>query len=138
MTASAEHKASGDQKGASGARIVWFEIPADNVERARRFYRALFGWKIELFQGMQDYWQIDTGAGQEGLNGGMMARQHPHQPVVHYVDVPSVNQSLETVQQLGGKVLMPPTAVPGMGYFAVCQDTENNTFGLWESDESAK
>ena len=43
------------------ASIVWFEIPADNVERAKKFYGDLFGWKIEKFPGPMDYWHIDTG-----------------------------------------------------------------------------
>jgi predicted enzyme related to lactoylglutathione lyase len=42
------------------------------------------------------------------------------------------------VQKLGGKICMPKTAVPRMGYFAICQDTENNSFGLWEKDDTAK
>jgi predicted enzyme related to lactoylglutathione lyase len=41
------------------------------------------------------------------------------------------------VQQLGGKVHVPKTAVPGMGYFVICLDTENNAFGIWETNESA-
>ncbi len=70
-------------------------------------------------------------------DGGMMKRQHPQQGIINYIDVPSVDQFAAKVQKLGGKVLMPKTAVPQMGYFAVCQDTENNVFGLWENDESA-
>jgi bleomycin resistance family protein len=41
--------------------IVWFEIPADNPERAKKFYGSLFGWKIDRFPGVTDYWHIDTG-----------------------------------------------------------------------------
>jgi hypothetical protein len=42
------------------------------------------------------------------------------------------------VQKIGGKVVVPKMAVPGMGYLAICLDTENNTFGIWETDENAK
>ena len=120
------------------ASIVWFEIPADNVERARKFYSALFGWKIEKFPGGMDYWHIDTGGGDDTPDGGMMARKHPQQPITNYVAVPSVDEAAAKVQKLGGKICMPRTAVPQMGYFVVCQDTENNMFALWEKDDSAK
>jgi predicted enzyme related to lactoylglutathione lyase len=49
-----------------------------------------------------------------------------------------VDQFVAKVQKLGGKICMPKTAVPQMGYFAVCQDPENNTFALWEMNEGAK
>jgi hypothetical protein len=119
------------------ASIVWFEIPADDVERANKFYGSLFGWKIGRFPGPMEYWHIDTGSNDMTRDGGMMKRQHPQQGIINYIDVPSVDQFAAKVQKLGGKVLMPKTAVPQMGYFAVCQDTENNVFGLWENDESA-
>lgn len=123
--------------------IVWFEIPADNIERARSFYGALFGWKIEPFPGparhLMEYWHIDTGGGDDTPDGGLMKRQHPqHQGITNYVAVTSVDQSAAKVQELGGKICMPKTAVPEMGYFVLCQDTENNTFALWEKNENAK
>src|SRR5437867_1252459 len=119
--------------------IVWFEIPADSVERARKFYGALFGWKIKKFPGMMDYWHIDTGGGDDTPDGGLLTRKHPdHQGITSYVSVPSVDKSAAKVQKLGGKICMPKTAVPQMGYFVICQDTENNMFALWERNESAK
>ncbi|MBI4400255.1 MAG: VOC family protein [Nitrospirae bacterium] len=118
--------------------IVWFEIPADNPERAKKFYGSLFGWKIEKFPGVTDYWHIDTGGGDRTRDGGMMARKYPKQPITNYVAVPSVDEYTAKAQKLGGKICMPKTAVPQMGYFVVCQDTENNTFALWEMNEKAK
>ena len=126
------------KKNRAAASIVWFEIPADNPERAKKFYGSLFGWKIELFPGMTEYWHIDTGGGDETPDGGMITRKHPEQPITNYVSVKSVTESMAKVEKLGGKVCMPKTAVPQMGYFAICQDTENNTFALWEMNASAK
>ncbi len=120
------------------ASIVWFEIPADNIERARSFYGALFGWKIEKFPGMMDYWHINTGGDDATPDGGMMQRKCPEQPITNYINVSSVNEAAAKVAKLGGKVCMPKTAVPQMGYFAICEDTESNTFALWERDEKAK
>jgi uncharacterized protein len=118
--------------------IVWFEIPADNVERARKFYSTLFSWKIEMFPGPKEYWHIDTGGSEDSPDGGMMERQSPQHGVTNYVNVASVTKSAAKVQKLGGKVIMPKTAVPQMGYFIICLDTENNLFALWEKNESAK
>jgi uncharacterized protein len=118
--------------------IVWFEIGADNVERAKAFYGGLFGWKIEKMPGAMEYWHLDTGGSDDTPDGGLMKRKEPQQGITNYIGVPSVDQFVDKVQKLGGKICMPKTAVPQMGYFAICQDTENNAFGLWEMDRNAK
>jgi predicted enzyme related to lactoylglutathione lyase len=118
--------------------IVWFEIPADNVERAKKFYGSLFGWKIEPFRGMPDFLHIDTGGGDQTPDGGMMKRKSSQHTVTNYVNVESVDESAAKVEKLGGKICMPKTAVPQMGWFVVCQDPENNMFGLWQKDDKAK
>jgi predicted enzyme related to lactoylglutathione lyase len=126
--------------------IVHFEIPADDVERSKKFYSDLFGWKIEKFTGQtgggedMDYWMITTtdDKGNKALGGGIMKRQGPQQPIINHIDVKSVDEYSTKVQQLGGKVHVPKMAVPGMGYFAICLDTENNAFGIWETNEKAK
>ncbi len=119
--------------------IVHFEIPADDVKRAQKFYTELFGWQIEK-AGPMDYWMINTKTSENepGINGGMMARQNPQHSPVNYIDIPSVDEYMTKVENLGGKIVMPKTAVEGMGYFAICLDTENNPFGIWECDKEAK
>ncbi len=121
-----------------GANIIWFEIPADNLERAKKFYGKLFGWKINPIPGMEQYWHIDTGGPDDSPDGGMMTRKQPGQTITNYVNVPSVTRYMAKVKKLGGNVCMPKTAVPQMGYFAVCQDQENNTFAIWEVNPKAK
>ena len=120
--------------------LVWFEIPADNVARAKKFYKAMFGWKINPFPGaaVHDYQHIDTGGADASPDGGLMKRQQPQQGITNYIYVPSVDQFAAKVQKLGGKICMPKTAEPQMGYFAICQDPENNTFAIWEKNENAK
>ena len=114
--------------------IVHFEVPADDMKRAKDFYTGLFGWKFE--ETPMDYWLISTG--EDSVGGGMMKRQHPQQQITNYIDVPSVDEYAGKVSELGGKVVVPKTPVPGMGYFVMCLDTENNTFALWEDDENAQ
>jgi uncharacterized protein len=123
--------------------VVHFEIPADDVERAQKFYRELFGWKIEEFAGQapMDYWSITTSAEPGGMGapgGGMMQRQTPQQQTIMYIEVPSIDAYADTVEKLGGKVGVPKTAIPGMGYYAVCSDPENNGFGIWETNPEAQ
>jgi uncharacterized protein len=125
-------------KKKAASSIIWFEIPADDVGRAKAFYSKLFGWKIDPFPAMPEYQHIDTGGPDASPDGGLMTRRHPAQPITNYVSVASVAKSSVTVEKLGGKVCVPKSAVPKMGYFAVCQDTEGNTFALWETNEKAK
>jgi len=72
------------------ASIVWFEIPADNLQRAREFYGNLFGWKINPFPGAEDYWHIDTGGADETPDGALKKRKHPQEPITNYISVNSV------------------------------------------------
>lgn len=126
----------GSKKGGKRmSTIVHFEIPADDVKRAKKFYTGLFGW--EITEQPMDYWLIATG-GEDAVGGGMMKRQRPEQQIMNYMGVPSVDEYAAKVEKLGGKVVAPKMPVPGMGYFAVCLDTENNIFALWEDDENAK
>ena len=138
MSEQTKTKARPAKKNKTASSIVWFEIAADNVDRARKFYGALFGWKIERFPGMTDYWHIATGGGDDTPDGGLMARCHPQQAITQYVNVESVTQSMVKVEKLGGKACSPKMAVPGRGYFAMCLDTEKNTFALWEMNKNAK
>jgi len=127
--------------------IVHFEIPSDNIERSKKFYSELFGWNIEKVPADQlpegaDAWRIYTQdhKGSNGVNGGIHKRMSPEQQgITNFVDVKSVDEYSDKVKQFGGgAVQVPKMALPKMGYMAVCSDTENNTFGLWQSDTSAK
>jgi hypothetical protein len=117
--------------------VVHFEIPADNVDRAKEFYTELFGWKIEEATGMGGYWLITT-SGQKAVGGGIMERQNPQQTITNYIDVSSADEYAAKIEKLGGKIVVPKRAVPGMGYFAICLDTENNVFGIWEDNKNAR
>ena len=121
------------------ASIVWFEIPADNVVRAKRFYDKLFGWKIRKFPApmKMPYWYIDTGGSDDSLDGGLLQRQSPQHHVTNYIHVESVDRAAAQVEKLGGKIMMHKTAVPRMGFFAICLDTEDNPFALWERNQKA-
>ena len=114
-------------------RIVNFEIPADDVAKAREFWGSLFGWQFEAFPGPVDYHltSLDDGTG-AAITGMEPGRRGPRV----YFDVDDIRQGAARVKGLGGEAgeAMP---VPAMGWFVVCKDSEGNDFGLWQDDPSA-
>ena len=124
--------------------IVHFEIPADNIEELSRFYSSLFNWKIihTPVEGM-DYWVIHTVPTDEkgmlqrpGVNGGMFPRQPEQKEIkpVNYITVENIDEHMEKVTKLGGKILMPKQQVPTVGYIALATDPEGNQFGLLQPE----
>ena len=119
-------------------RVVHFEIPADNPERAAAFYKKAFGWKIEKWPGPTDYWMVNTGAdGEPGINGGLL-KKGDVSTTTNTVGVESVDDAIAAVSKAGGKLIMPKTPIPTVGYFAYCHDTEGNLFGVMQFDANAK
>lgn len=129
-------------------KVVHFEIPADNVARAKKFYEGVFGWKIEKFPMPEgEYWGIRTVAVDQktrmpkeagAINGGLMKRQGPAQHPVIAMNVDSIDAAIRKVEQAGGRVAMAKTAVANMGWYAYVRDTEGNLVGVWQSKKPAK
>ncbi|HET6779915.1 MAG TPA: VOC family protein [Nitrososphaera sp.] len=120
-------------------RPIHFDLTVDNPERAMKFYKDIFGWKFEKWNGPMEYWMATTGDEKEpGINGGLSKRGESGMPNMNTIGVSSVDKFSKMVQDEGGKVLMPKSPIPGMGWFATCQDTEGNTFGIIEEDRTAK
>jgi len=96
--------------------IVHFDIPADDIERAKKFYSDLFGWKIEKWSesgtGDMEYWMVTTidDKGNKGIDGGIMKRQNPQHQITNSIDVNSVDEYSSKIQQLGGKIVYPKMA----------------------------
>ncbi len=120
-------------------RVVHFEIPADNVKRAQAFYSKAFGWQMNSIPGMNYTMVGTTPSDQNGMptepgaiNGGMAKRGAPLKAPVITIGVQSIDESLETVKKLGGKVVKKKEAVGDMGFAAYFKDTEGNVIGLWQ------
>ena len=119
-------------------RVAHFEIPADEPERAVKFYESVFGWKIEKWEGPVDYWLVKTGEAPEvGINGGIEPRSGDD-VTRNIVDVADLDECVGKVEAAGGKVVKPKTALPGVGWYAYCADTEGNVFGMMQEDAEAK
>jgi uncharacterized protein len=115
--------------------ICHIEIPADNVGALQGFYGNLFEWDFEKIPGDMEYYNVKHG--EEKPMGGMMTRVSPDQKPTFYVCVDSSKEALEKAEEMGATVIVPRTAVKGMGWYAVMMDPQNNAFGVWESDEQA-
>jgi predicted enzyme related to lactoylglutathione lyase len=119
--------------------VVHFDLPADDIERARTFYSGLFDWKFIAPPGFADFYLVETfdPGGNPSLGGGLGKRGSPDQRIMNYIGVSSIEQYCEKVQRLGGHVIVPKMIVPRFGFMAVCTDTEGNQFGLWQDDPDA-
>lgn len=114
-------------------RIVHFEIPANQPEALTKFYAGLFGWKFQkAAMPGPEYWLCETGSDPGGINGAVMQRQDPRQPWMNYVDVASIDQTLEKATAMGARVALPKTPIPGVGAAAAIIDPQGNICGLFE------
>ena len=117
--------------------LMHFEIPANDVDKLKRFYEEVFGWKIVQASGPIEYWVIQTVPVDKdgmlvrpGVNGGMYKKQVPESKPVNYFSVESISDFLEKIVKLGGKVTQPKQEVPEIGWIAAAEDPEGNIFAL--------
>ena len=117
--------------------IVHFEIPATDVEKLKKFYSKLFGWKIEKSPGPIPYWIIEAVPTDEkgiplrpGVNGGMYKKDRPELKPVNYISVESIDEYIEKIKALGGKIVQPKQEVPDVGWIAIALDPEGNHFAM--------
>jgi len=121
------------------SRVIHFEIPAADPEKLSAFYQKVFGWKFEKWPGPMEYWMVVTGKdGEPGINGGMMKKPGGIASTTNTIGVDSVDNAVAAVLKAGGKNIMPKTPIPTVGYFAYCEDTEGNMFGVMQADPNAK
>jgi predicted enzyme related to lactoylglutathione lyase len=120
------------------SRVVHFEIQADDIERAKKFYENVLGWKISQMmkkeEGGMDYWGVETGEGM-GINGGMYDRKTAEEKFYLYdctVSVEDLDKAVEAVKANGGTITRERSEIPGVGFFASAKDTEGNRFGIMQ------
>jgi uncharacterized protein len=121
-------------------KVVHFEVPYDDADRAHTFYREAFGWQLDSMPEMS-YTMVTTtptdASGRPGetggINGGMLAKQGPISSPVIVLGVENLDDSLALVEKLGGSVAIGRQAVGDMGYSAYVHDTEGNLIGLWQN-----
>ena len=120
-------------------RVVHFEIPADDLERAKRFYAEAFGWSHADVPGMSYTLVTTTPTGDRGpldpgaINGGMAGRGGPITAPVITIEVDDIDAALTAVERLGGKSVQGRQAVGDMGFTGYFADPEGNVVGLWQT-----
>lgn len=119
------------------SKIVHFEIPADDPERAVAFYHDALGWEVSRF-GEQPYWLVRAGGDEEpGANGALLHRDDLHRSPVLVAGVADIDDVLGRIGQCGGEVAHGKMPIPGVGWSAYVRDPEGNTIGLFQEDTSA-
>lgn len=127
-------------------KVVHFELPVDDIDRAKKFYGSIFGWELEDQQmGDVKYTVVRTVPVDEkqmpkepgAINGGMMQRTKDVRSPVIAINVSSVDDYVKKVEAAGGKVVMPKMTIGGIGFYAYVADPEGNVVGLWEDQQPA-
>lgn len=120
-------------------RVVHFEIHVDDPDRAGKFYREVFDWKFQKWEGPVEYWLITTGESAEpGINGGMMRRRDPQGNVYNTIEINNIDAYIASIQKHGGTIVVPKMPIPGVGWLAYFKDTEGNIGGVMQSDPYSK
>ncbi len=120
-------------------KVIHFEIPFDNKERAIKFYQTVFGWQLQDMPEMQYVMATTTETGEQGpkmpgaINGGLTQKSAGTPAPVVVLEVENVEEHLKKIQDNGGKVVVPTQTVMGMGLFAKVVDTEGNVIGVWQN-----
>ena len=124
-------------------RVVHFEIPFDDGDRASSFYAECFGWELMPVPEM-GYVLVSTGPnGEQGpsepgfINGGMLKREREWTAPNIVIDVPNLEEALKTVEEHGGETVVERQTVGDMGFSAYFRDSEGNLVGLWETARPA-
>jgi uncharacterized protein len=124
-------------KGAQMSKIVHFEIPVDDPQRAAGFYHDVLGWEVSRY-GDEPYWLVRAGDDEEpGANGALVGREELHSSPVLIAGVGDIDETLNRVQKGGGTVLQGKVPIPGMGWSAYVRDLEGNTVGFFQQDANA-
>lgn len=120
--------------------VVHFEVPADDIERAKAFYQEAFGWQIEAYPGMDYNGVTTTEVGPDfmplkpgSINGGLGQRSATLSGPVITIGVDDIDEALAAVERNGGKIVEARQAVAEMGFTAYFTDTEGNLMGLWQT-----
>lgn len=124
-------------------RVVHFELPYDDGDRARAFYEQAFGWQLMPLPEMGYTLVMSGPSGDQGpteagfINGGMMQRQEPFVAPNIVIDVENLEEALKAVNAAGGSTVAERQAVGDMGFTAYFKDSEGNLVGLWETAPSS-
>ncbi len=127
-------------------KVVHFEIPADDMDRAKKFYGSIFGWELQdmPMEGGRNYTIVRTVPVDEkthmpkesgAINGGIFKRQELLKTPSLVIEVSSIDEKMKSVESSGGKIVQPKKPIGDMGFVAYFKDTEGNVIGLWQDSK---
>jgi uncharacterized protein len=115
-------------------KVVHFEIPIDDPDRAVTFYGQAFGWGLDRW-GPMEYWTTAAGEG-EGIGGALTRRSAESPAITFYISVDDIDAALDAVERAGGRRLTDRMPIPTVGWSALFEDTEGNRLGLFQAESS--
>ena len=122
-------------------KVVHFELPFDDAERAKGFYADVFGWESRRWDGPEEYYLQETGPAEEayGIGGALIARESAVNAggTLVVIGVDDLDGYAARVAAAGCEIVTPRTAVPGVGWFVNFRDPEGNVVGMFEDDSAA-
>jgi predicted enzyme related to lactoylglutathione lyase len=123
-------------------KIIHFEIPSDNLQRAEQFYKSAFGWQTmaapmpeanyifaNTVKTGPDMRPTETGA----INGGLMPRDANAPNPILVIGVDAIEDALRRVRDAGGEVVSETLRVGDFGLYARFKDPEGNVLALWQN-----
>ncbi|WP_261132315.1 VOC family protein [Bacillus sp. Marseille-Q3570] len=119
-------------------RVVHFEIQVAEPEKSAAFFKNVFGWKVEKWDGPDEYWLVQTGEGSDGIDGGLMKSPDGETRTINVIHVQSVDEFSSKIEAEGGKIVVPKMPIPGVGYVAYANDVNGYLFGYMHDDPEAK
>lgn len=119
-------------------RFTHFELVTNDFEKTAAFYRGVFDWQIQKWEGPVDYWLVTTGdTSTPGINGGLMRAGGPFSGTVNTIEVDDIDAAIVKVKAHGGEMIYEKDVIPGVGYLAYFKDNAGIIVGLHQADAKA-
>ena len=127
------------RKKTTNHKIIHFEIPAKDPEKAMKFYSEALGWEFNKWEGPIPYWFTKSGTkSAPGIEGAIAKKEAEDDIVVNTIGVTNIDEIIKKIKKHGGIIANPKHAIPGEGWIAYFKDPDGNLFGIMENDPNAK
>jgi len=119
-------------------RFTHFELATSDLEKTAAFYRDVFGWQIQKWDGPVEYWLVNTGdTSTPGINGGLMHTNGEFSGTINTIEVADIDDAIAKILSNGGEIVLPKDAIPGVGYQAYFKDNSGILVGVHQADSNA-
>lgn len=117
------------------AKVIHFEIPAEDPRQSVDFFSKVFGWKFNKW-GENDYYLTESGPKEEpGIEGAIMKWNRPDQPIVNTIQVDDIDETVKAIKENGGDILVSVQIIPGVGKHCYFKDPSGHIHGAMEPEK---